>query len=144
MYVGMWFFYFLYIIFISLHLAFSLCFFNLLCNCAFEQSHLEPWRDIKASIIDITTEPSYLALDRATRSHLDWLRLLREDSSLDMVSLGEKTLTEYRHAMQAMRDRVASTLSKYDLHAMAVGIVGVWMVSSTVSDSLRRHTEYFM
>ena len=124
--------------------SFLLCFLNLLCNCAFEQSHVEPWRDIKAFIIDITTEPSYLALDRATRSHLDWLRLLRGDSSLDMVSLGEKTLTEYRHAMHAMRDRVASTLSKYDLHAMAVGIVGVWMVSITVLDKLRTHIVYFM
>ena len=40
-------------IFISLPLAFLPCFFNLLCNSALEQGHLEPWRYGYAFIIII-------------------------------------------------------------------------------------------
>ncbi|KAI0230579.1 GPI ethanolamine phosphate transferase 2 [Lamellibrachia satsuma] len=84
-------------------------------------------RVLENNVKNYKQEPCSLSLERATLSHLDWLKLWHENSTLDMVSLGEKTLTEYRRAMQAMRDRVASTLSKYDLHVMAVGIISVWM-----------------
>ena len=51
-----WVFYFiakLYIFFISLAIAFLVCFLNLLCNNAFEQGHLEQWCYINAFIIII-------------------------------------------------------------------------------------------
>lgn len=67
---------------------------------------------------------------QAEELHKQWLRLATSTSngSVNLEALGLKVLRQYQESMTAMRDRVAASLSNYDLHGMAVGVVILWMV----------------
>ena len=74
-------------------------------------------------------EPSFLQYERALQMHKAWLNKNDSSDKLSDDVLGQKVSGLYYQAMRAMRDKVSSSLSQYDLHAMCCGILILWVVS---------------
>ena len=60
--------------------------------------------------------------------HVNWLEHFSSVESAMAEDLGGKVKDHYIKVMTAMRDRVAASLTKYDLHSMGVAMSLLWMV----------------
>ncbi|XP_041475171.1 GPI ethanolamine phosphate transferase 2-like [Lytechinus variegatus] len=73
-------------------------------------------------------EDARLKLMQAVRLHSRWLNTETSLSSQNQLALGERTVEQYVIALHTMRDGITSSLSQYDMHAMASGMLLLWMV----------------
>ncbi|XP_066297887.1 GPI ethanolamine phosphate transferase 2-like [Branchiostoma lanceolatum] len=70
-----------------------------------------------------TTEPGYQLYQQAVKMHSGWLKgLVNGESATSLETLGQRVSQQYSRAMESIVDRVAASLSEYDMHAMVVGI----------------------
>ncbi len=68
-------------------------------------------------------------MNRALHLHSHWLEI--HDSSkgsLDEARIGERVLAQYMEALVGMREKIAASLTTYDLHAMGTGMTILWLV----------------
>jgi len=63
--------------------------------------------------------------------HKQWLEA-DISQTLSYELSGKKILSHYLHGMRQLRDSIASQLVTYDIHAMVVGTVMLWIVSDSV------------
>lgn len=69
-------------------------------------------------------------LQRAIKMHTYWLEYFSDKAkNVKVENLGKKVKDHYIKVMIAMRDRIATSLTNYDLHSMGVGISLLWMVN---------------
>ena len=73
--------------------------------------------------VTLILDAGFFHLEQAVRSHRRWF----EEGGSSPVS-GKVVMEQYMVAMRAMRERVAASLSRYDIHAMVLGITLLWMV----------------
>lgn len=73
-------------------------------------------------------EDAKLKLTQAVRLHSRWLMTETSATSQQSAGLGERTVEQYTKALHLMRDRITTSLSEYDHHAMASGMLLLWMV----------------
>ncbi len=76
------------------------------------------------------TDQVYIQYQQAVQAHQQWL----SDHSTSAASAvaaaaAEHILHTYDTAMRGMREGLASSLTEYDLHAMAVGSLLLWLVN---------------
>ena len=71
---------------------------------------------------------AYSMYQHALRLHATWLSHTPNSSTRYAQSLFDKAAGQYLKAMGSMRNKVASSLSRYDLHAMGCGVVLLWQV----------------
>ena len=72
--------------------------------------------------------------------HVNWLEYFTNKTTNVVVEdLGKKVKDHYIKVMTAKRDRIASSLTNYDLHSMGVGVSVLWMVSSVINMIHRKH-----
>ena len=68
---------------------------------------------------------------RAIKMHTNWLEYFSDKAkNVKVENLGKKVKDHYIKVMIAMRDRIATSLTNYDLHSMGLGISLLWMVST--------------
>ena len=76
-------------------------------------------------------------LQLAISLHKQWIEdsaSLNSSQTLSRELSGKKILSRYLRGMRQLRDIIASKLVTYDIHAMVVGAVSLWIVS--VDDQL--------
>ncbi|XP_038067986.1 GPI ethanolamine phosphate transferase 2-like [Patiria miniata] len=83
---------------------------------------------LKQNVDSYETDEGYLAYQHALRSHAVWLSHTTNGSGIDTRTISRKAATQYVKAMRLMKDKVASSLARYDLHAMGCGLVLMWLV----------------
>ncbi|ELU10380.1 hypothetical protein CAPTEDRAFT_94413 [Capitella teleta] len=81
---------------------------------------------LNESMSDVSKEPSYQSYQHTRSAHHKWLVSDHDDRTSDL--LADKILLQYVKAMNLMKEKLASNLTRYDLHAMAVGVFLIWMV----------------
>ncbi|XP_070563098.1 GPI ethanolamine phosphate transferase 2-like [Ptychodera flava] len=75
------------------------------------------------------TEPGYLQYQRALKLHSSWLAShTHSTSGINHELLGQKVIEQYISAIDEISSRIASSLAKYDEHAMVVGVLLFWEV----------------
>jgi ethanolaminephosphotransferase len=72
-------------------------------------------------------EPCNQLFQRAVSAHQEWLSSDKDSNSATIIA--EKIFSQYQRALVSMREKLAASLTKYDLHAMGTGILLIWMVS---------------
>ena len=80
-------------------------------------------------------------LQLAMRQHKQWLEdedseLLNSSHMLAQQLSGRKILGRYLHGMRQLRDSIASQLVTYDIHAMVVSAIILWIVSLSMLNFL--------
>ena len=60
--------------------------------------------------------------------HTNWLEHFSSAESVVAEDLGRKVKDHYIKVLTAMRDMIAASLTKYDLHSMGVAMSLLWMV----------------
>ncbi|XP_022102881.1 GPI ethanolamine phosphate transferase 2-like isoform X2 [Acanthaster planci] len=83
---------------------------------------------LKQNVDSFETDEGYVAYQRAVRFHSTWLSHTATSSSIDSQVISRKAMMQYIKSMRLMTDKVASSLARYDLHAMGIGLVLMWLV----------------
>ncbi|XP_035699343.1 GPI ethanolamine phosphate transferase 2-like [Branchiostoma floridae] len=78
---------------------------------------------LQANMAEFDREPGYQLYQQAVKMHSGWLKaLVSGESVTSLETLGQRVSQQYSRAMESIVDRVAASLSEYDMHAMVVGI----------------------
>ncbi|CAH1242969.1 PIGG [Branchiostoma lanceolatum] len=78
---------------------------------------------LRANVAGFEREPGYQLYQQAVKMHSGWLKALAHgESATSLETLGQRVSQQYSRAMESIVDRVAASLSEYDMHAMVVGI----------------------
>ncbi|XP_033637019.1 GPI ethanolamine phosphate transferase 2-like [Asterias rubens] len=85
-------------------------------------------RVLEQNIDSFESDIAYSMYQHALRLHATWLSHTPNSSTRYAQSLFDKAAGQYLKAMGSMRNKVASSLSRYDLHAMGCGVVLLWQV----------------
>ena len=88
---------------------------------------------MSAIFICLSDDLYNVSFQRAIKMHANWLEHFSSPYADSTVSdsLAQKVKGHYVKVMTAMRDRIAASLTKYDLHSMGVAISLLWMVRSS-------------
>lgn len=80
----------------------------------------------------IISESGFHDYKEAVRRHTDWLRDLKGNmSATSWEQYGDKLISHYDRAIHAMNDKIVSSLSRYDVHGMAIALIGLWTVNNS-------------
>ncbi|KAK3089470.1 hypothetical protein FSP39_003870 [Pinctada imbricata] len=72
---------------------------------------------------------AYSLYQRAAKSHSHWLGHLRSNISEPAWNLqGEKIIQQYKDSMVAMTSKLSTSLTSYDMYALTVIVILIWMV----------------
>eukprot|EP00058_Branchiostoma_floridae_P020466 XP_002605956.1 hypothetical protein BRAFLDRAFT_92216 [Branchiostoma floridae] len=80
-------------------------------------------RVLQANVAGFDREPGYQLYQQAVKMHSGWLKaLVNGESEASLETLGQRVSQQYSRAIESIVDRVAASLSEYDMHAIVVGI----------------------
>ncbi|XP_064605892.1 GPI ethanolamine phosphate transferase 2-like [Liolophura sinensis] len=99
----------------------------------YQQNAEQLWRILQLNLPDPAKDRSFILYEELQQATHAWLSSGKTQSGQrSWETQGQGLVRQYQQLIQTMQEKVASSLSSYDLYAMSVGMISLWMIFLTL------------